>query len=225
MAALREQQREETRRRLYEAALEIFRRDGVANCRIDDIARAAGVSRGSFYFHFPTKDDVLIERMRETDRQITAAIGALPEAAELASVLGAVVEALAVIWEAEPSLLPDVAAVGLRAAASSLASTEPGRLRDTLAVRFRTAARREELSTLLPAEILSDLYLGHIMGGLLAWFGNQQAPMRAVLQTVTELFWNGARGAATQPAALPVPGAPEKAAEKAGKKAGGRKRR
>ena len=203
MAALRDQQREETRRRLYEAALEVFRRDGFVACRIDDIVRTAGVSRGSFYFHFPTKDDVLIELMRETERQITAALDALPEDAALESVLATVVSSLVAIWEEDPTLLPEVASAGLRSAASALAETEQGRLRMLLAARFRTAARRKELSSLLPPEILSDLYLGHMLGGLLAWFGNQQASMRGVLEGVTLLFWNGARGEAQPTEATP----------------------
>jgi AcrR family transcriptional regulator len=205
MAALRDQQREETRRRLYDAALEVFRRDGVAGCRIDDIVRAAGVSRGSFYFHFPTKDDVLIELMRETERKITSALDALPTEAELQSVLATVVSSLVGIWEEDPSLLPEVASAGLRSAASALAETEQGGLRMLLATRFRAAARRGELSSLLPPEILSDLYLGHMLGGLLAWFGNKQASMRGVLEGVTLLFWNGARGESQAPPTATTP--------------------
>ena len=56
----RDRQREETRRRIYLAALDVFRRTGVAPAHIDDIAGAAGVSRASFYFHFPTKEHVLV---------------------------------------------------------------------------------------------------------------------------------------------------------------------
>jgi len=72
----REEQRAQTRQRLYECAVEVFRRDGVEACRIDDIATAAGVSRGSFYFHFPTKKHVLLARMRETEDQLCDAIDA-----------------------------------------------------------------------------------------------------------------------------------------------------
>lgn len=192
MTALREQQREETRRRLYEAALEIFRRDGVAACRIDDIVRQVGVSRGTFYFHFPTKEDVLIELMRDTERQITAALDELPADAALSRVIDSVIGSLVAIWEPDPSLLPEVGSVGLRTAASELAATDSSRLRSKLAARFRAAARRGELTSLLPAEMLSDLYLGHTLTGLLAWFGNQAASMRGVLQAVTTLFWSGA---------------------------------
>jgi len=81
----------------------------------------------------------------------------------------------------------------MRVAASALAVSEPEGLREKLASRFRSAAKREELSSLLPAEMLSDAFLGHILAGLLAWYGNQQASMQSVLDAVTLLFWNGAR--------------------------------
>ena len=57
----RERQRAETRERLFQAALDEFRREGVAGARIERIASAVGVVRGTFYFHFPTKDHVLHE--------------------------------------------------------------------------------------------------------------------------------------------------------------------
>ena len=191
MTLLRDQRREQTRRRLYEAALEVFRRDEVASCRIDDIAIAAGVSRGSFYFHYPTKEHVLIEHMRETEVQICSAISALPASAPLTQVLETVATALAAIWQPDPRLLPDVAAVGMRYAASALTDAESGRLRQTLAERFAAAAQRSELSTLLPAEILSDLYLGNTLAGLLAWYGHQETPLKTVLQSTNILFFGG----------------------------------
>lgn len=191
MSDLREQRREETRRRIYEAALEVFRREDVATCRIDDIARAAGVSRGSFYFHYPTKEDVLLDYMRETEIQITTAVDALPESAPLSEVLETVGKALTAIWEHDPRLLPEVVAVGLRFTATALTDPESGKLRNTMAGRFATAAGRGELSTLLPPEILSDIYLGHTVAGLLAWYGHQETPMQIVLQSTNLLFFGG----------------------------------
>ena len=219
MAAIRDQRREETKRRLYEAALAVFRRDGVVGCRIDDIVRAVGVSRGSFYFHFPTKEDVLLELMRGTERQITDRLDQLPMTTPLREVLTAVREGLVGCWEADPSLLPEVASVGLRSAASALSPTDSNPLRDQLSVRFRAAAQRGELSSVLPPEILSDLYLGHTLAGLLAWFGNQQADMHSVLAGVTELFFCGAQGdrmgdSAAEPQQPTQPQAPSKPATK-----------
>src|SRR5206468_12098703 len=57
----REIQRQRTRARLFAAALAEFARAGFDNASVAEIARAADVSRPSFYFHFPTKEHVLLE--------------------------------------------------------------------------------------------------------------------------------------------------------------------
>jgi AcrR family transcriptional regulator len=57
----RERQRAATRERLFTAALAEFRRAGFERANVAEIARAAGVSRPSFYAHFPTLDHVLFE--------------------------------------------------------------------------------------------------------------------------------------------------------------------
>lgn len=191
--ASREQQREETRRRLYESALAIFRRDGVNACRTEDIAKAAGVSRGSFYFHFPTKEHVLLERMSETETEVCAAIEAMPDSAPLHELLATLNTALARIWEHDPQLLPDLAGAALRFTATAMNDQQATPLRALLAERFRIAAERLEIQARLPPEILGDFYLGNILGGLLAWYGNPVVSLETVLGAVTELFWNGAK--------------------------------
>jgi AcrR family transcriptional regulator len=60
-SARRERRADVTRERLYQAALDEFRRVGFDRANVASIARAAGVSRPSFYFHFPTKEHVLLE--------------------------------------------------------------------------------------------------------------------------------------------------------------------
>ena len=61
----RELQRKETYVRVYEAALTEFRRVGVDQARVSAICQQAGVAKGTFFFHFPTKDHVLLERQRK----------------------------------------------------------------------------------------------------------------------------------------------------------------
>lgn len=191
--ATRDAQRLETRKRIYDSALAIFRRDGVVECRTDDIANAAGVSRGAFYFHFPTKEHVMLERMRETEGVICAQIDALPSDASIDRVLSTVNRALAAIWEPDPKLLPELVAVALRFTALTMHDQQATPLRSALGTRFREAAARDELGTRVPAEILGDLYLGNTLGGLLAWYGNPVLPLVTILDAVTDLFWSGAR--------------------------------
>ncbi len=51
----------ETRARLLGAAKEVFERDGFLDARISDIAEKAGLSHGSFYHYFESKEEVFRE--------------------------------------------------------------------------------------------------------------------------------------------------------------------
>lgn len=54
-----------TRKRLTDAARRIFARDGYVNARVEDIAAAAGKSRGAFYANFQDKEDVFFAIFEE----------------------------------------------------------------------------------------------------------------------------------------------------------------
>jgi AcrR family transcriptional regulator len=68
----REAQRLETRQRVYEAAIAEFKRAGMADADIGVIIKDAGVARGTFYFHFPTKEHVLEEVERDLVTRLAA---------------------------------------------------------------------------------------------------------------------------------------------------------
>ncbi len=54
----RKEQREKTKRHLFDTALRLFRERGSAQTSVDDIVRMAGVAKGTFFVHFPAKDAV-----------------------------------------------------------------------------------------------------------------------------------------------------------------------
>jgi AcrR family transcriptional regulator len=64
---------EERPRQILDAALEVFGERGLAGARLDDIARRAGVSKGTIYLYFPNKEElfrevvraVVVDRLRE----------------------------------------------------------------------------------------------------------------------------------------------------------------
>jgi AcrR family transcriptional regulator len=58
------EQRKLTRGRLIEAAQQLFSTSGYEHATVDDISHAAGYSKGAYYFHFSTKDDILLELLR-----------------------------------------------------------------------------------------------------------------------------------------------------------------
>jgi AcrR family transcriptional regulator len=56
----REEQREETRRRLLESAGRLFARRGYEATSVEEIAEAAGYSRGAVYSNFRDKDEMYV---------------------------------------------------------------------------------------------------------------------------------------------------------------------
>lgn len=65
----REARRLQTRERLLGAATAEFKRTGMAQADVGAIVAAAGVAHGTFFFHFPTKEHVLLElEHREEER-------------------------------------------------------------------------------------------------------------------------------------------------------------
>jgi AcrR family transcriptional regulator len=189
--------------------MEIFRRDGFQIARVDDVAKAAGVSHGTFYFHFATKDEVLIQCLRASEARVAAAIESVPPEAGLLAVLDVAASIIAQEWEGEPRLFPDVAMVALRylfsgtyAQMVATGATEPttgpqSQTSTVLVGRFRGAAERGELTRLLPAQVLSDLCLLNLFAATLSWCADPSArPLGMVLGGVVRLFLDGVRGPA-----------------------------
>jgi AcrR family transcriptional regulator len=76
------EQRKLTRAKLVDAALHLFSTSGYDHATVDDISQAAGYSKGAYYFHFSTKDDILMELLRvwTEDRSTVLSRGAEPGA-------------------------------------------------------------------------------------------------------------------------------------------------
>lgn len=74
----RERQRLETRQRLYDTALAEFRERGFDAVQVEDIVRAAGVARGTFYLHFQNKEDLLRAFRGNVEEQIRERLEGLP---------------------------------------------------------------------------------------------------------------------------------------------------
>ena len=57
--------REDTRARLFKAAAKVFAENGVGAATVEDIASAAGLTRGAFYSNFSTKDELLLAMLED----------------------------------------------------------------------------------------------------------------------------------------------------------------
>lgn len=59
----------ETRRRLIQAADDLFYREGIHATGVDAVARRAGVTKMTLYSHFGSKDELVAAYLKERDRR------------------------------------------------------------------------------------------------------------------------------------------------------------
>jgi AcrR family transcriptional regulator len=63
--AAKRRRREETRQLLVDAGLSVFARCGYERATVDEIVREAGFSKGAFYVHFDSKEDLFWEMLQD----------------------------------------------------------------------------------------------------------------------------------------------------------------
>ena len=84
--------RDDSRARLIDAALTMLLEDGIEAVRIDDVVARVGVTKGSLYWHFTDRTDLIREALLEHVRRLNAEVvegvtNAITEAASTADYL------------------------------------------------------------------------------------------------------------------------------------------
>ncbi|HEX7935832.1 MAG TPA: TetR/AcrR family transcriptional regulator [Paraburkholderia sp.] len=75
----REQSKDQTRQRLLDSAQAIFMKKGFVAASVEDIAGAAGYTRGAFYSNFRSKNELLLELLRRDHETMQAGLRAIFE--------------------------------------------------------------------------------------------------------------------------------------------------
>ena len=193
----RVRKRSETRERIFEVALREFRTVGVAAAQIDRIAKSEGVARGMFYFHFATKDDVLIELAGRINDRITRRVAVLgdsqPTIHELLSrVNDAIMDEHSRAGEAE--LLDDMQSLYVR---RPVDVQDPGHnvpsLANELARQLRSAVEQGELQSSLPPDQIATLFMASLFGIYTRIPAGED--LRNACEALIELLVNGMRTA------------------------------
>jgi AcrR family transcriptional regulator len=65
---------EQTRGRILEAAGRLFYRDGIRPVAMDAVAEMAGITKRTLYYHFDSKDDLVIAYLRHTGERLDASL-------------------------------------------------------------------------------------------------------------------------------------------------------
>ena len=144
-----------------------FRRIGAAHAQIDRIATTGGVARGTFYFHFPTKDDVLLEWEHRREAEVVARLEEARGAGRsIREVLLEVARFLVHLETSEEDrrLLRDTFSMHLR----QPADRERYPLFQVLKEQLARAAERGEIRNDVAAEVVAVLFTSSLVRFLVA---------------------------------------------------------
>jgi AcrR family transcriptional regulator len=212
------EQKQKTREQLFASAMDLFASRGFEAVSIEDIVKASGVARGTFYFHFPTKDDVLLEAIRRGEELILARVGALPEATPVHRLFSVTVAGFGEAWGHRRDLLPYAGAVSLRRIAGVREERDTDPLRKEIGRRVELAQARGELASPLPGGMLADIFLLDVFAALMSWSQSGEPPLEVLGQGVVDLFFYGVEGLATASAPGPRKATPKKHEKRSSKR-------
>jgi len=182
----RERQRAATRERLFAAALAEFHSRGFEHANVAEIARAAGVSRPSFYAHFPTVDHVLFELAWRLAQE---AVRRLEPARGLRATLEHLADALIEAEQSvdDPALFREMMSIFVRRPAGPEFDTAQIPVLVELVRRFEQARDAGELRAGMPPAQAARLCLSGVFGHLLG-VDAPPAERRADLRALFSLY-------------------------------------
>jgi AcrR family transcriptional regulator len=198
-AGRRERHRNETRERLYRAALDLFAERGFLRTTVEDITEAADVGKGTFFNYFPTKEHILAEF---GGAYLEAVEKGLEEAR---TTDGPIIEVLHNLATNSIRQINENEAL-IRAIYAAHASCESVRdelqqrvqaCRRLLAEIVKIAQQRGEVRRDISAADLSRLVQGIMMGVTMGWSIYPSAALRKLLEETWSLIEPGLRGAAS----------------------------
>ena len=199
-SALSQTRSRETRRRLIRAALELWNErefeDAFEETTSEEIARAAGVSKGTFYFHFAHKDDILLEMSwatgelmaEEAEAGMKRELGSFELADQLMMSLARRVA------RAPRAAVSRVAQHWARLGTGFREPIDPRAFRAAFATIVGYAVERGDLPDATDVSEVAALLEASTMSALAAWAGSEQASteLRRRLRRRTEIVLRGA---------------------------------
>jgi AcrR family transcriptional regulator len=170
--ARRQARADDTRLRLFSAGAELLSAQGYHATSVEQITRRAGVAKGTFFLHFPTKDAIVTEmvklqvRLVANERERLVAEGAAPTAR-----LRAVVMALGRLSDIHIARAVLTACLNQGEVGSAIDRLYEGVL-DLMTEDARAAVRTGELSRRTDPEMLALVLMDSFLGATVSYVTN-----------------------------------------------------
>jgi AcrR family transcriptional regulator len=189
----RQRRSEETRERLFRAALKLFADKGFAETTVEDITNVADVGKGTFFNYFPSKEHILIAF---SDMQLSKLQATVDQIRARPEPMRSFFRSMTLRMTEEPAKAPDVVRAILQAnlSSSSVRSVMRGRnarAEGLLTQLVQIGQQRGEFRADLPALELAQVFRQTVSGTLLMWSVYGDASLAERIEQAMEILWMG----------------------------------
>lgn len=159
----RERNKQQIRARIYAAAVDLFAKKGYDATTIDEIAELADVARGTFFNHFPRKDDLITEWAQDRRRRMLAELE-LPlsiESSDTSGLLHLCMATLAQVNEVHRSVTETMLAAWVKAGRPLTEEPYTAEVFERIVeVGMQRGEANPRLDPKLVGHLLRDVYVG-----------------------------------------------------------------
>lgn len=182
----------QTRERIREAAGALFIDKGFDRTTVDEIAAAAGVAKGTFYLHFPRKEDLALEY---AENRLRLAAELLPKLLLLPTVRESLHEMVRVVLKGKGDRWhPEIVKHAVLELAASYDRLQAQDLRRLLLPVIELGISRDQVRTDIPAATLAGFAADTIYGGLRNWgMGLVDGELDEIIDHSVTLAYDGIR--------------------------------
>lgn len=186
----RERRREETRKRIFETALNLFAKHGFNKVTVEQITEAADVGKGTFFNYFPTKEHMFLALAERQQGFLHAAVDAAKKADSVRPVLFELAHRL--------SSGPARSQLMLRSLLGSVLNNDQASEkmrwvlaygREALAVIIERGQALGELRRELSAQQLARMFQTLIFGTHTLWSLHPPTDLYQWVEQSVEFFW------------------------------------
>jgi AcrR family transcriptional regulator len=201
---LRQERSVNTRRALVRAAGVLWAERGYNETTVEDVCVAAGVGRSTYYLHFESKEQLLMEFAFATARGVAADVeSAAGQCGSIDDEVAAFVSGLVPRMEATPRTVAVTVLrhVSMRSVAARETSPDQILFDDVLTRMVRAGQGRGEVRADVDAEAVGEVLAGTVLDALQRWAGgNTERTLRQSLELRFELVLAGLRTGGGGPA-------------------------
>jgi AcrR family transcriptional regulator len=196
LSTLQQERSRQTRDNLLRAANTLWRQKGFAETTVSEICDAAGVAKGTFYFYFPHKEDLLLELGLASSERVAGMVAEADDAITTEELLSSIVAGVASRMQRTSKELLELTIIEMYRSIDTWQERRRDRqdFRSIFRRVLERGQKRGEVRADLDPEDAASAMTASITQGMLQWAQgrSRNRSLGDVLQGRIELLFRGA---------------------------------